>query len=155
MTVFLNDTVARQIEDGEIWTQSLQFNVPAGSSVYMTVHTDANPVNSNIEVYAPAKTSLVITEGVTESVAGVAVSLINMNRSGSFSTNVVLKGSGTYTGGTIIHRADIPNDYIGAISKSSGELGFVLKENLITLYQIKNQSNNEYDINVNLFLREI
>ena len=71
MSDFLNDTRAQQIDREEVWFGATLVNVPSGSAgTYMTIETDANEVQFNLESISRGALEVSLWEGPTVSSPG-------------------------------------------------------------------------------------
>ena len=154
MSVFINDTLQQRIERGEIWTQSFQLQIAMLGSSRLGIEVDSNPTALLFDVFTEAQIKVTIEEAVTIT-GGSILPNINMERNGSYSTSVVIKGSATRTGGSVILTSTIPGGLSGSLSQFSGDAGLILKANTDYVYSFQNESNNEADVSISYYFREL
>lgn len=156
MTAYVNDTLQRQIERGEVfyWSDKNQFIDPDETDGYV-ITTGANSCTVLFEVLTTEVMELRVYENPSSATTASTKTLYNMNRNSANTITTTVKVLNTRTGGTEI--ADIltvggttPNN-----SPFSKEVGLVLKPNEDYVYEITNYSGRKTPISYNVFLREL
>ncbi len=148
-----NDTLQKQIQRGEVWTGSHAVELESQEDIYYGIEVGARNTEFVFEVYIPAEVTVRIVEAPTLS-GGTPFPEINMERSGSYSTDVTASIDSTSSGGSFILSNQVPELH-GANVLFSGKAGFILKANTDYSYYVKNNSAQKVLHAVQWFYREI
>jgi hypothetical protein len=127
----------------------------SNATTNISVEPDIDKISFILELYSEGPLRIEITEDITISSGGGAISLVNMERSGTYSTDVEVAPLTAFTGGTSLLTSKIPGSVSGSTVKFSGDAGLILKESTIYAYEFQNLSNSPALVNINWYLREI
>lgn len=157
MTSLVNDTLARQIQRGEVFYGALaNLNTfDEGDLVKYTIEVGANDCAVSFDVSVNGTFSFVLLSGVTLS-SGTPITLRNMNDASANTISVVVDHTATYTGGTTLFTSYLFNGVIPTTNPLNIPNGaFILEANTDYAIAVRNLDRDSMDIAVNFFLREL
>ena len=157
MSDFLNDTRAQQIDREEVWFGATLVNVPSGSAgTYMTIETDANEVQFNLESISRGALEVSLWEGPTVSSPGGLQANRNMRLSSSNTTSVEIRTVATVSDpGTNDLLFVIPERQKLDINPFKEGNGVILKASTLYTILFVNLSLRKTRAYLNWFFREI
>lgn len=157
MSDFLNDTRAQQIDREEVWFGAIAINVASGAAgTYMTVETDVNEVQFNLESISRAAIEVSLWDTPTVSTPGFLQDPQNMRLSTSNTTDVEVRTVATVSdNGTSKLLFKIPERQKLDINPFKEGNGVILKANTLYTILFVNLSLRKTRVYLNWFFREI
>jgi len=157
MTAFINDTLAKQIERGEVnyfTFYKLDFDVL--DDITIIVETGANNCQVTLDMQCEPTVWAQLKEGVSDTVSS-ADTVYNMRRdtASSLSTTELEVFTSAPTGGTIIAQSIVTDGRLPENNPFNREAGPLLKPNTSYAYQLSNIGNEEAYLSYSFFLREV
>ena len=156
MTVFFNDSLAEQIERGEIfyWSGGNNKIEQSATDGYL-ITTGASPCQILFEVNSVGTIKLAVYENPTTASGSTAKTAYNMRRDSANTLLTTIQPLNSYTGGTDIVEAIAYNGVQPINSGFSRESGLILKANEEYVYEITNWSEGSLSLSYNIFFREL
>lgn len=155
MSLVINSTLQNKIEKGLIWTGGFAVTaMTSGTTTKIEVDVGSKKTEFILEIITLAAIQVTFVEEVTPG-AGASTTDYNMDRSGSYSKETIVKALSSSTGGTQLITTIIPGGVSGSIAQFTGEVGPVLAANTNYEYSFTNNSGPNASIQLNWFYREI
>lgn len=162
MSNFINDTLANQIERGEVFLASLQIELAPQLTASTTfsetyrILTGAYETSLRLEIAGLTTCSIVVAEGMVYSAPGTPVPLINMNFNSSNTISATVFVDPTVSvGGTTKFISYRLLDNLVKLSPFDVESGIILKPSTEYQFVITNLGSNTDDYAVTTYLREL
>ena len=157
MTTSANDNLAKQIQRGEIWNGSENYDPwdPLVTRVYY-VDVGSKKTWFSLELDTNMYFAIAVKEGVSISSGGSAsFADINMERSGSYTKEVEVYTSATASGGANLLASRFPQASNRASAFFTTQTGLILKENTGYSFSVQNIDTNAAVVQVVWFYREL
>lgn len=157
MTAYINDTLGKQIERGEVYTGVVSSTIgpTAGGSIRFTIEVGANDCSFIFDVVTPVATSVNITEGLTSVAGGSTATNINLLRSSADTITTVVKTGAAIAGGSSLISYTSEDGKFPASSAINSEAGIILAANTDYSYYISNLDVVDVRYAFTWYLREI
>lgn len=156
MTATANDSIAKQIQRGEIFNSGTNQEITRGTSFFLLVSVGSKDVSFAMEVSTAAFTVIIMTAGVSAVSDGVEAPLVNMNLGSAKTTDTaVYVDPVTVTGGTIKFALRAPDGEFTDTTAFNRETGVILEANTKYAFSISNNSGPPADYQITWFVREV
>ena len=152
MSKFINDSLAEQIERGEVWTAGTTFTIQNGTPIEFIPSVGAKKTSLIVEVLTGGYLQVLLYEGVSSSSGTLTEE--NLERNGSYSKDFSTQ-FGSFTGGSLVLSRSLPTGSAGDPINLSPEAPLIMKINTKYGIQIKNKGTDPAETQVALFYREI
>ena len=155
MSNFLNDSLSKQIERGEVFYAGIvDTSVSEDEITNWAIRCGTRDCSLSLDMLVETTFRVSLVSGITYS-SGTQVTLNNLNDASSNTIAAELKKSVSYSGGSSLWTSYLLNGKVSPTSPLSISGGTILAANTDYAIQIINRDIDIVVLNANFFLREL